>query len=96
MSNRQQSLTIKRLDDLYSLAKEYRDSDAFKRHMEFCANFHMVGAYNAMLLETQREGVRYALTPERWRKYNRRPKPDARPLVILMPFYPLDFLILFH
>ncbi len=91
MSNRQQSLTITRLDELFSAAREYRNSEAFKRHMDFCAHFHMVGAYNAMLLEIQREGVRYVLNEKRWRDYNRRPKPNARPLTILMPFYPLEF-----
>lgn len=84
--------SVVKLDELFSSIQSYRDGQSFIRLMNFCASFHMVGAYNAMLIDTQREGVRYALNVAGWRKYNRRPKPDARPVMILMPFAPVDFL----
>lgn len=92
MSNRRDNSTENKLDELYSSIQSYREGDAFIKMMEFCAEFHMVGAYNAMLIKTQREGVQYALTVSRWAKYNRRPKADARPVMILMPFAPVEFL----
>lgn len=83
--------TIAKLDELFSKVEAFRNGKAFRKFMKFCSSFRMVGAYNAMLIETQREGVQYALTAAGWKKYNRRPKPDSRPMVILMPFAPVDF-----
>ena len=92
MSTGREKTTEFKLDELFSSVQSYREGQAFINLMNFCAHFHMVGAYNAMLIETQREGVTYALNVAGWRKFNRRPKPDARPVMILMPFAPVDFL----
>ena len=84
--------TENNLNELFEEVEAFRKSETLRKYLDFCANFHMVGAYNATLIQTQRDGVRYALTAEKWRKYNRRPKADANPLVILMPFSPVDFI----
>ena len=45
-----------------------------------------------MLVEMQRPGARYVLTKKEWEKrYNRVLKENARPLVILFPFGPVEF-----
>ena len=82
---------MNKLDELFQDVQAYRSSTEFKQYMEFCAHFRLLGAYNSMLVRTQRDGVRYVLTPSQWKKYNRRPVANSRPLVILMPFGPVDF-----
>ena len=91
MNANKQTLTMDRLDELFREVQAYRSSEKFKRYMDFCAHFRMLGAYNAMLVSTQREGVRYVQTSSKWKKYNMRPTANACPLVILMPFGPVDF-----
>lgn len=91
MDTQTQTLTMNKLDELFRDVKEYRSSEKFKNYMEFCARFRLLGAYNALLVATQRPGVVYALTVQQWKKYNMRPTANACPLVILMPFGPVDF-----
>lgn len=91
MEKTNQRNTENNLNELFQEVEAYRKSETLRKYLDFCANFHMVGAYNATLIQTQRDGVRYVLTAEKWRKFNRRPKADANPLVILMPFSPVDF-----
>lgn len=46
-----------------------------------------------MLVQMQRPGARYVLSRNEWvRKYGREIKPNARPVIILVPFGPVDFL----
>ena len=92
MSMWRENTTEAKLDELFSSIESYRNGTEFKRLMKFCAEFHMVGVYNAMLIDTQRTGVTYALNISGWREYNRRPKPDTHPVMILLPFGPVDFL----
>ena len=91
MSADKQTFTMNRLDELFKEVQAYRSSEKFQKYMDFCASFRMLGAYNAMLVSTQREGVRYVQTVAQWKKFNMRPTANACPLVILMPFGPVDF-----
>ena len=72
--------------------KRYRKSREFWEIMYMCAKFRHLAPFNSMLVYTQRPGSRYVLTESEWMdKYQRSLKPNARPLVILVPFGPVDF-----
>ena len=84
---------ISSITRLFRDIKLYRKCSEFKKKLDFYSNFPYLGVYNAALVEQQRPGARLVLTVKKWEKlYNRRIKTNARPVIILMPFYPVDFL----
>jgi hypothetical protein len=81
------------LDALWQNVKSYRESKNFKEVLKACVRFRHLAPYNAMLVEIQRPGVRYVLSEKEWRtKFDRGIKPNARPVIVLVPFGPVDFL----
>ncbi len=81
------------LDALWHNVKTYRQSDKYKAVLNACVRFRHLAPYNAMLVEIQRPSARYVLTEKEWKtKYDRGIKPNARPIIILVPFGPVDFL----
>lgn len=81
------------IDRLFRDIKEYRRSEEFMKKLNFYSNFPYIGVYNAELVAQQRPGARFVLTAKKWaEKYDRVIKPNARPLIILVPFYPVEFL----
>ena len=81
-----------KLDILFSEVKAYRKSKHFAELLGFCAKFKTLAPYNAMLVQMQRPGARFVLTQRQWKtQYNRVPKYNARPIVLLMPFGPVEF-----
>lgn len=81
------------IDQLFKDVKRYRKCTEFQKKLEFYSNFPYLSVYNAELVAQQRPGARFVLTAKRWaEKYNRKIKPNARPLIILVPFHPVDFL----
>lgn len=84
---------ISSIDRLFYNIGKYRNSQRFREMLKFYAKFHYLGVYNAALVEQQRPGAMFVATAEQWKKkYRRKIKLDARPVIILMPFYPVDFL----
>ena len=84
---------ISSITRLFQEVKRYRNSIEFIKKLEFYSNFPYIGVYNAALVEQQRPGARMVLTVKKWAElYNRKIKPNARPIIILKPFYPVDFL----
>jgi hypothetical protein len=54
--------------------------------------FPYLAPYNAMMVKVQKPGSAFVATLDTWQKvYHRRPKPGARPLVILRRFGPISF-----
>lgn len=87
-----QEQDISKLDLLFTEIDTYRSSKFFKRLIEFCARFKTLAPYNAMLVRFQMPGARYVLTSAEWRsRYHRGVKAKARPLIILVPFGPVNF-----
>jgi hypothetical protein len=81
------------IDRLFRDIKEYRRSEEFMKKLNFYSNFPYIGVYNAELVAQQRPGARFVLTAKKWAEmYDRVIKPNARPLIILVPFYPVEFL----
>lgn len=84
---------ISSITRLFRDVKRYRNSTEFRKKLEFYASFPYLGVYNAALVEQQRPGARLVLTVKKWKElYNRKIKPNARPVIILLPFYPVEFL----
>lgn len=80
------------IDLLFQNVGKYKKSAEFKELLQFCKKFKMLSPYNAMLIHIQKPGSKYVLTNEKWtKKYNRRPKKNARPMIILVPFGPVEF-----
>ena len=80
------------LDQLIKKVRHYRSGEHFKEILNACSRFRNLAPYNAMLIEMQRPGSEYVLTREQWEeRYNRVIKPNARPLIILVPFGPVEF-----
>lgn len=81
------------LDLLFERVEHYRQSQHFFELMKMCSRFRHLNVYNAMLVNIQKPASRYVLREREWRKeFNRSIKPNAQPLVILVPFGPVDFL----
>lgn len=80
------------LDELFLLARHYRNSAKFLDLIRFVARFRRYSAFNAMLVHVQMPGARYVLPAKRWLKeFRRLPKRDAQPLVMLQPMSPIMF-----
>jgi hypothetical protein len=80
------------LDDLFRATVAYSSSTAYRDLLNYVTRFRRYSAYNAFLVRIQRPTVGYVATPNDWaREFERRVKPDARPLVMLRPFGPVMF-----
>ncbi len=72
------------IDLLFNEVINYRKSERFKAILDFCCNFRHIAPFNAMIINMQRPGAKYALTSKEWRlEYGRRLKPNAQPLIYL-------------
>ena len=80
------------LDELFSVARSYKTTEAYHELMKFVSRFRSYSPYNAMLVHVQMPGARFVAPPHRWlRDYQRRIRAGARPLVILQPNGPVMF-----
>ena len=82
----------KALDELFQEAGTYRKSSDYFLLFQFIRRFPAYAPYNCFLLHVQKPGAVYVATLPKWRKlFNRTIRPGARPLVLLKPFGPLEF-----
>ena len=80
------------LDKLFLRSIEYRQSANYLKLLDFIIKQKKYAPYNAFLMHTQHPGMTHAETAYDWmQKYERDIRPKARPLVILIPFGPVDF-----
>lgn len=80
------------LDLLFQNVKTYRSTKFFKELLDVCKKFKNLAPYNAMLVHIQRPGAQYVLNERDWKKnFNRGIKLDARPIIILAAFGPVDY-----
>ena len=78
------------LDQLLEDSRLYTRSKDFKDLLDFVIRLRNFAPFNAMLLQVQKPGLKYAASARDWReRFGRYPKEDARPLVILWPFGPV-------
>ena len=80
------------LDQLFLEVGTYRDATDYMELLKFVRRFRKMKPYNAMLLHVQKPGSTFvASASDWWKQFQRKPKPGARPLVILRPFGPVAF-----
>jgi hypothetical protein len=78
------------LDQLLEDSRLYTQSKDYKDLLEFVVRLRNFAPFNAMLLQVQKPGLRYAASAPDWReRFGRTPKEHARPLLILWPFGPV-------
>jgi hypothetical protein len=83
---------IKALDALFHEVGVYRQSADLRELFIFIKKFPKIAPFNAFLLHIQKPGSQYVATAVEWKiKFNRTIKPGSRPLVILIPFGPVNF-----
>lgn len=81
-----------KIDELFHSIGKYRRSSEFLELLQFCRKFHYLSAYNAMLVQMQRPGATFVHTARNWdKRFNVQVKQNANPLIILVPFGPVDF-----
>jgi hypothetical protein len=81
----------KALDVLFDNVKNYRNSSDYLEMLSFITKFPGLSPFNAFLIKMQNNGVAIVKNAKQWGKLKRTIKPAARPLVILVPFGPVDF-----
>lgn len=82
---------IKAIDELIQSSKVYRKSKVYHEFIIFLSKLRKLSTYNAALVRMQNSGVKHVFTASQWKKYNREVIDGARPLVILRPFGPVEF-----
>ena len=78
------------IDELQFLVKSYRDSNEFKKMLDFIGRFPYLAPYNAMLAQMQKPGATFVLTGKKWAEYGRQPKLNGQKLIVLKPFGPVQ------
>lgn len=78
------------IDELQFLVKSYRDSNEFKKMLDFIGSFPYLAPYNAMLVQMQKPGATFVLTGKKWAEYGRQPKLNSQKLIVLKPFGPVQ------
>ena len=78
------------LDQLLADSRLYRDSESYMELLSFVVQLRNVAPFNAMLLQLQKPGITHVASAHDWlTRFKRRPKEEARPLLILWPFGPV-------
>jgi hypothetical protein len=85
------------IDQLIAQTELYATSAAFDELLAFVVRLRAFAPFNAMLLHIQKPGLTHAATAADWlARFRRKPKPDARPLLILRAMGPVDFVFDFQ
>ena len=82
---------VKALDELFLKSAGYKNSKDYLNLLNFIIRFPKLSPFNAFLIHTQNAGVEIVLPEIQWAYYKRTVKENARPLVILVPFGPVNF-----
>src|SRR5262245_1446776 len=82
---------IKALDDLFLRSSTYQSSKDFFELLTFINKFPLLSPFNAFLIHMQNSGVELVMSAYKWNKLGRSVKHQARPMVILVPFGPVEF-----
>jgi len=85
------------VDELIAAGSRFRNSRSLMDLLGFIARFPNYSPFNAMLLYFQNPSAVYVATARNWiEKFRRKPKYDARPMLILAPGGPILFVFDIH
>jgi hypothetical protein len=80
------------IDQLIQQTNLYSSSKSFTDLLAFVARMRGFAPFNAMLLHAQKPGITHAATAADWlARFNRKPKQDARPLIVMQAMGPVGF-----
>lgn len=79
------------LNELFLSSAAYRNSAEFVKMMGFVARRSRIAPFNAYLLYIQKPDILRAASRAEWSAEGRFVKEGARPLIILKPFAPVEF-----
>lgn len=82
---------ISKLEELLVNVNDFRDSRAFYERLTFIKRSKYLAPYNAFLVSQQKESAQLVLSEKKWRQRGRELKEGARPIVIMIPFGPVEF-----
>lgn len=78
------------IDSLLQLSRNYRGSKEFQEMVSFMGSFRDYAPFNNMLVRLQNPTCSFYATQADWaRRFERRLKEDARPMLILAPMHPV-------
>ena len=85
-------IELNAVDEIFISGSRFRHSQSYIELLQFISRFPNYSPFNCFLLYTQNPSLSCVATAKTWsRKFGRRPKFDARPLVILAPMGPIRF-----
>lgn len=80
------------IDEMFLAGRLYRSSVEYFDLIHFIARLPKYSAFNGLLLYLQNRNITYVSTAGNWQQqFGRRPKFNARPLIILAPMSPIRF-----
>jgi hypothetical protein len=80
------------IEQLIAETELYTTSQAFTELLEFVTKLRGFAPFNAMLLHIQKPGLTHAATARDWIiRFGRKPKEQARPLVVMRSMGPVGF-----
>ena len=78
------------LDQLLADSRLYTRGKHYQQLLDFVVRLRNFAPFNAMLLQVQKPGLRYAASARDWQvRFGRQPVEGARPLLVLWPFGPV-------
>ena len=89
---KKQQLIYERIDQLFYNIFSLKNSKEFKKFLQFLQRMPGHAPFNTALVYAQNPNCFYYATAKQWRKrFRREIRNNARPLIILFPFGPVDF-----
>lgn len=82
---------ITALDELFTRSAKYKTGSDYLGLLQFINKFPTLSPFNAFLIHMQNKGVSIVMSANKWQRYKRVPKHNSRPLIILVPFAPIEF-----
>lgn len=79
------------LSGLFCNIKKGSGSAVLSELYDFLKKFPNVAPFNLALVSAQRPGAGYFTNVREWAKLGRSIKPEARPMIIMVPFGPVEF-----
>ena len=81
-----------RVNEYFEQIFELKASDTLKQYLDFCERVAEHSAFNNTLVFIQKPECFYYATKSQWKRhFNRNIKELARPLLVLFPFAPVEF-----
>jgi len=87
-----QDIELNAVDEIFGTSHRLNNPQKYANLLDFISRFPNYSPFNCFLLFIQNPTISYVATARTWnRKFRRRPKIDARPMMILAPMGPIRF-----